>query len=448
MASKVNWDDILLEWSYRLPKGYPTMKDGKFTNKKELAILDEILAENNIRTPSLMQEKEEAAEEQQAQTVTLETLIDTLQKANLQQEDLLQIFRMVDAKQSGESVVQSLITLKNFTQQDSKLIFREAAETDSYKQLQQILSKPGKLIPLDTLIKASAGKEANLFTLITKLGVSRDFMQYMADLVPYTSVKMGRFEMFLRLFLEGGRSPKGSEAADVMVYDKKLEVKATKTGSGFRLRSQEKIGHGNDVAKYMTAVINQKFGGSNDIRQAEDPTQTAIPEDIMALRASRLENIYYVKKTESWAFVAFDRLLKEKKITLEEIKDIWANGLALVYKSTKPDVIRSKVVDPAIESDGSVGSDFYKRLAAFEFYLYAGGDKPEPHFNYFVAVSGTGGFFMIDPKEDFDKLVNIFSTKFKVGSPTTSQKSQAQDVLTSVELKEGDDSDNNEEDYL
>lgn len=41
-------DDILLEWSYRLPKGYPTMKDGKFTSKKELAILDEILAENGI----------------------------------------------------------------------------------------------------------------------------------------------------------------------------------------------------------------------------------------------------------------------------------------------------------------------------------------------------------------------------------------------------------------
>jgi hypothetical protein len=48
MANKINWDDILVEWSYRLPKGYPTMKDGKFTSKKELAILDEILAENGI----------------------------------------------------------------------------------------------------------------------------------------------------------------------------------------------------------------------------------------------------------------------------------------------------------------------------------------------------------------------------------------------------------------
>ena len=41
-------DDILLEWSYRLPKGYPTMKDGKFTSKKELKVLQEILAENGI----------------------------------------------------------------------------------------------------------------------------------------------------------------------------------------------------------------------------------------------------------------------------------------------------------------------------------------------------------------------------------------------------------------
>ena len=41
-------NDILLEWSYRLKKGYPTMKDGKFTEPSELKVLHEILKENGI----------------------------------------------------------------------------------------------------------------------------------------------------------------------------------------------------------------------------------------------------------------------------------------------------------------------------------------------------------------------------------------------------------------
>ena len=44
----INWDDIIAEWSYRLPKGFPTMKNGKFTVKSELKVLQEVLTENGI----------------------------------------------------------------------------------------------------------------------------------------------------------------------------------------------------------------------------------------------------------------------------------------------------------------------------------------------------------------------------------------------------------------
>lgn len=40
-------DDILLEWSYRCPKGYPTIVDGKFVDREEVTILNEILVQNN-----------------------------------------------------------------------------------------------------------------------------------------------------------------------------------------------------------------------------------------------------------------------------------------------------------------------------------------------------------------------------------------------------------------
>ena len=63
----IDWDDIIAEWSYRLPNGFPTMKNGKFTIKSELKVLQEVLTENGInempdftkKTPAPIQEEDE-----------------------------------------------------------------------------------------------------------------------------------------------------------------------------------------------------------------------------------------------------------------------------------------------------------------------------------------------------------------------------------------------------
>ena len=44
----MNIDEILLEWSYRLPKGYPTIVDGVFTEYEEVKILNEIMEEKGF----------------------------------------------------------------------------------------------------------------------------------------------------------------------------------------------------------------------------------------------------------------------------------------------------------------------------------------------------------------------------------------------------------------
>jgi len=381
------------------------------------------------------------------QDITLDTLIKVLETSNLEQEDLLRMFRMVDAKSSQRGVIEQLMAVKKFNEYDSKVIFRDATETNSYTQLNDLLANPSKMLKINELVSMGEG---NLFSLVARTGVTKEFMEEMASNVPYTSVKMGRYEMFLRLFLEGGRSPQGKEAADVMVGDLRLEVKATKAGSSFRLRGSDKIGNGNDVAKYMTRKINQMFGGDDDIRKAEDLEQTSIPQDIMAIRNKEKapENIYYLEKPDqSWAFVAFKRILETTSVTLDEIKTVWADALSVVYKSADASLIRKMVVEKGVESDGSVGKSFYYMLAAFEFYLYSGASKGKPHFDYFVVVAGAGKFLIIDPKTTFDKLVTLFSTKLKVGSPTTSVGSTAQDVMTSVSLKEGDDIEDEDSDY-
>jgi hypothetical protein len=49
----MNIDEILLEWSYRLPKGYPTIVDGVFTEYEEVKILNEIMEERFASTMPL-----------------------------------------------------------------------------------------------------------------------------------------------------------------------------------------------------------------------------------------------------------------------------------------------------------------------------------------------------------------------------------------------------------
>jgi len=44
-VTKINWNDIMTEWCYRIPKGYPTVVDGVFTEYEEVKILNQILEE-------------------------------------------------------------------------------------------------------------------------------------------------------------------------------------------------------------------------------------------------------------------------------------------------------------------------------------------------------------------------------------------------------------------
>lgn len=60
---QVNFEDILTEWSYKLPKGFPTMVDGKFIDRAEVEILNEILRNMGHSQVPLPESVEEVSEE-------------------------------------------------------------------------------------------------------------------------------------------------------------------------------------------------------------------------------------------------------------------------------------------------------------------------------------------------------------------------------------------------
>lgn len=53
----IDYEEILLEWSYRLPKGFPTIIDGKFGSRDEVIILNQILEERGLFSVPLPEKK-------------------------------------------------------------------------------------------------------------------------------------------------------------------------------------------------------------------------------------------------------------------------------------------------------------------------------------------------------------------------------------------------------
>lgn len=91
VAVQVDWDEILTEWSYRCPKGYPTVVDGKFTEYKEVKILNEILEDRGFDGISLPEAKVIEKEE---------LLLKVLKTAAMSS-----VFNVVSTKQGSETTV-------------------------------------------------------------------------------------------------------------------------------------------------------------------------------------------------------------------------------------------------------------------------------------------------------------------------------------------------------
>jgi hypothetical protein len=103
---EVDWDGVLVEWSYRLPKGYPTFENGEIANKLELEILQEILKEYGIdEMPSLKVKQSRQPIPEAEARFSKEDLIKLINSTELSEEDLVRVMRIVDATGSESGIV-------------------------------------------------------------------------------------------------------------------------------------------------------------------------------------------------------------------------------------------------------------------------------------------------------------------------------------------------------
>ena len=111
----VSWDEVFTEWCYKIPKGYPTIVDGVFTEYEEVKILNEILEEKFATSIPLPEKMNEVASSELSSNPTdvKEALVCLFIDANLTDKTIIGLYRSgLDKKLDPAQRVKLSKTLK------------------------------------------------------------------------------------------------------------------------------------------------------------------------------------------------------------------------------------------------------------------------------------------------------------------------------------------------
>jgi hypothetical protein len=232
-------DDILLEWSYRLPKGYPTVVDGKLVDQTELQILQEVMDEYGFEEPLNLEAKKKAepAAVSQAVQMTKEQLIAALSDPNvvITPKTIAKINSLIKRNADFETsitmaVEKSLAGDASHTDEVLDIMLQD--DTDQFKLSTYLSTRDTDGVDWTSF----ENKSTKVSTLFAKTGLSAstlgDFALYRWSATP----QLGTIEVLLAVLLKGGSRPKKS--GDLLVNDSPFEV----GGFNKRLRAQGGLG--------------------------------------------------------------------------------------------------------------------------------------------------------------------------------------------------------------
>lgn len=235
----MNWDEIVAEWSYRLPKGYPTMKDGKFTNKKELKVLQEVMAEYGFDEPLNLEAKKKVEPQQVAQAIemTKEQLIAALSDPQviISAKTIAKINSLIKRNASFEEAITKAVEVslagdKAYTDQVVDILLQDG--TDQSALHTYLLNRETNGVDWTSF----QNKKASLSSLFAQTGIPANTLGDLALYKWSATPQLGTVEVLLAVLLKGGSRPKKS--GDLLVSGAPFEV----GGFNKRLRAQGGLG--------------------------------------------------------------------------------------------------------------------------------------------------------------------------------------------------------------
>jgi len=396
-------NDILIEWSYRLKKGYPTMEDGKFTDPSELKVLHEILKEYGFDEPLNLEAKKQNKDEKevaQVATLTKDDLIANLSDPNviisprtIARINLL-LRRNADFESAIEKYVKQYLTDRDESKSDAivDILYEEGNQQDKIK-----LYLEDRTVSAADLSKAPV-KIADAFAVT---GLTAKSLGNLAVYKWNDTPRIGDLEVLLAILLDGGSRPSG--AGDLAVNGQPCEV----GGLGKRLTGQKGVNHPSMVQKAF--VDNYKeFAASRgllvDFVSVSGGAKPA-PNSFHVFTGNKN---YAVSQDSGW-FVTAGKMNKElieltkdsdDPITKQEVADLLAKCLAAGFTEEPP---RSwDWVGQYMNNDGTLQiKEFLKEFAVFyfDYYLSVESEKREWFFLTNASQAKSAG-----PRDNFSVL--------------------------------------------
>jgi hypothetical protein len=424
-------DDILLEWSYRLPKGYPTVVDGQFVDQTELSILHEVMDEYGINMPSelsLFDAKAKQEEPTQApipapsQQDLAKLLIsgDTILSEKTRQRIATLLKRSgVIEERIAESLKQSLA--KDWKERHADvidvLIDNECDQVRLANYLENRTISSTAFSEPQKISSVFAGPTGLSSAAIKKLSIFR---------WPAQPV-IGVTEVMLAMLLIDGSRPTGP--GDLMVGGEVFEVK----GAGSRLKGQGAYGSpGSTVEAWKSAF--DRLASNYGLSQSPDEAGKFTFDTDRSKYGTSIK-----PGKDGWMNVletACKELIDKADATKQELALCVAYGFGVQYEGWKFDLVPNfdAQVPPnwawildCINEDGSFDHNLFARelaVSAFDYYVNVGVREGKPAG--FVLTNATDKLlrdatiyiFNAEPGE-FRKAIESGKLKVSMGSFTT-----------------------------
>ena len=409
----MDFDYIVREWFYRLPKGYA---DAPYT-EEELAVLDKVLNEHSIVLTEVDELDQAFLDAEPVEDATKKDIKEATPKGSRipyslrkreeleikTKEDIVAILASPDSDISSQVLARITKLLvrtgagENIIRENvKKYLGRDASHTEEV--IDVMLDGKTDEVKLASYLENRTieyttflDKVTSWETAFKETGLSK---QALGDLIEFkwsANPNIGIGEVALATLLSGGSRP--IKKGDLLINGKPFEV----GGIGKRLKGQS------------------GFGGANDIRNGFIKTYSKLVRDLQQDQGSfsgitrgRGDAIQVPSDSKSWgaAWLTTIQTIHKKLLTylvdenLEQIRGFFAETLAKSLKyifQNEPMENMYKWIFPLINDDGTIKLDDFKREFMIQNLLYyinieTGDDKSK----YFVLT-------------DYDNLI-IFET--------------------------------------
>jgi hypothetical protein len=403
----MDFDYIVREWFYRLPKGYA---DAPYT-EEELRILDKVLTENNISL-SEVDELDQAfldaepvedideydnivteADDEPA-LLSKQELADILLNGAYSEKNLKRIQNLITRNADAEFELERFLREEIVSSAEAKKVdevvdIMLAGGTDQQKLLEYIKNRDIKWTEF-------LGNPTSL-DVFTKTGLSKTALSQLSTYRPYGAKGVGPIEWLLAILLKGGARPRGH--GDLLVDNTAFEVKAL----GGRLKSQNGTGGADSVRAEFINQYNTIASGKGSI-----PLIPAIQVGAGVTKLTDTDQTLQVITTPAaWSRGNFFNTLDIMNKRIMELTDDETGALNMIAKAINTalhahnildDTDYTKWIRESLNNDGTIDKKkFVREWATASFYYYlqttdtAAEGKTKDPITYFVASNqGTG----------------------------------------------------------